>query len=154
MRHATFSFRGKSYGLLYNAVAMFEIQDEFYQKGDIFEILKNEKEFYDDEGKVLRKEKLLGNLESMKICCRIAEILSIQSANVRAGMGYQRPNVLDAESLCSQLSVMEYMRLKGIVLSAINLGLMQETAGEDDEVDLGLLELQKKTEPEKKSVTS
>lgn len=145
MRHVTFKYQGKKYGLLCNALAIFELQDKC-GGGNLFDAIANRKEIKNAEGKVIGYEPIMSKPEELKAICEYAEILSIQSANVKADLGYPRPDVFDAEKLYKQISLFEFGKLRGAIIEAINEANRQESADPNEEIDLGLLEIQKKTE--------
>lgn len=128
MKAIKFTLNGKSYGLYYNGMAMFEIQDFLGDISAIFEAVRG------------------CSREKFEKLCRMVEILSIQYASAMQHSGYMAPDILRAEDLQAVASLQDIQLLQTLVIEAVNRGLSQEEADEDREIDLGLLELQKKTE--------
>ena len=76
--------------------------------------------------------------------CRAAEIMIQQGELVRRYLGYDPGNVIAAETLMLSLGLNDDLALRSAMMEAVLDGLRSET-DERQEVDLGLLELQKKT---------
>ena len=88
-----------------------------------------------------------GGRDSCSAACRAAAILSEQGELARRALGYDHAPMVDAAAISATLSPKEAADLKLAVSAAISLGFGREISDEDDEVDLGLAELneQKKT---------
>ncbi len=125
MRHVTFPIAGQKYGFLYNAQAMFELEETYGEIEKIMEIAQSKKE----PRKVLH----------------ICEVLSIQSECALHAMGQKPYKTFMVKDIFPLLSPRDFFKLKTIIAAAINSGLTQEIEHEG-EIDLGLLEIQKKTE--------
>ena len=89
-------------------------------------------------------EKAREAVDSAKIS---AAILAEQGELCRRSMGYEPEPLCSAEDIGATVAPTDLARLKLAVVSAITLGYGREIRPENDEVDLGLSELneQKKT---------
>ena len=85
--------------------------------------------------------------ESFQAACKAAAILAEQGELCRRSMGYEPEPLCSAEDIAVTMVPTDLARLKLAVVSAITLGYGREINPENDEVDLGLSELneQKKT---------
>ena len=79
--------------------------------------------------------------------CKAAAILAEQGELARRQTGYTPQPILEEDGVSASLAPADLARLKLAVTSAITLGYGREVEPENDEVDLGLAELneQKKT---------
>lgn len=79
--------------------------------------------------------------------CGAAAILAEQGELCRRSMGYEPEPLCSAEDIAATTAPSNLAQLKLAVVSAINLGYGREIKPENEEVDLGLAELneQKKT---------
>lgn len=127
MKTVTFTLNGKKYGLYYNGMAMFEIQDRLGDMSAIFDVVRGRS-----------KEKFL------KLCDMI-EIMSVQYVQAKKQMGYDTSTILRADYIKDIAAIRDISVLQDMVIEAVNLGLEQEEADENREIDLGLIEFQKKT---------
>lgn len=127
MKTVTFTLHGKKYGLYYNGMAMFEIQDKLGDMSMIFDVVRGRS-----------KEKFLK-------LCGIIGIMSVQYARAMEQLGYGAQNILRADYIESAAAVRDIAALQDMVIEAINRGLEQAETDEDQEIDLGLIEFQKKT---------
>lgn len=128
MKTVVFTIRGQKYGLYYNGNAMFEIQDLL--GGDIsliFDVVRGRSK------------------EKFSKLCQIVEIMSAQYVNAMRHLGYEAPDVLRADYTQAVAAMRDIKVLQDMVIEAVNVGLEQEEVDEDREIDLGLIELQKKT---------
>lgn len=86
-----------------------------------------------------------GKAEGLRACCDAAEILSC--AGVKAAMaektGEPLPVSAKSDELCSLATPGNYPLLAQAVMEALQEGLLREKP--EEEVDLGLAELEKKT---------
>ena len=127
MKTVVFTIRGRKYGLYYNGNAMFEIQDLL--GGDIsliFDVVRGRSK------------------EKFSKLCQIIEIMSAQYVNAMRHLGYEAPDVLRADYTQAVAAMRDIKVLQDMVIEAVNVGLEQEEVDEDREIDLGLIELQKK----------
>lgn len=111
------------YRFTYNAMAFFNAQER-YPDGLAQEVFK--------EGK-----------EGLDALCWALEELSTQGDLVRRSLGYDKGEILTAEMARAQLKANDVPKAKLLVLDALKRGMGE--VDEEDEVDLVLMELQKKT---------
>lgn len=128
MKTVTFTLRGKKYGLYYNGAAMFDVQDVL--GGDTTQLFT-----------VIRGR----SREKFAKLCEMIEIMSAQYNKAMAAVGRPAPELLRAEYLHAVAALRDIDKLQNMVIEAINAGLAQEETEEDEEIDIGLIELQKKT---------
>lgn len=85
--------------------------------------------------------------EGFFIACEAAALLAEQGELVRRGLGYDPEPMTDAGTIAATMAPSEIAALKVAIPAAISLGYGREIEPENDEVDLGLAELntQKKT---------
>jgi hypothetical protein len=120
-----YSFGGKSYYLFYNGYAYFELQT-----------LLGEAQLTDAV--------MSGGFGQL---CDIAAVLAEQGELYRRALGYDRGEMLDANKLKVLATPNEGVTLRSAIIEAINDGLHRDKAAkEEDDVDLGLEELNKKKE--------
>lgn len=112
--------------MYYSCMAMFEIQDKIGNIENVFKVLKG------------RSRKKLEGLAEM------IEIMSAAYAVARESMGYHRPEVLMAEKVKALASLRDMCTLQDLALAAIDAGLDQQN-NDNEEIDLGLIELQQKS---------
>lgn len=120
------TFAGRAYPLLFNGAALFAAQ-ELTDKNLVEAVTEYSK-------------------EGFGLLCRLVAILSEQAELCRRYEGYAPAEPLTAERLlCTAMPYdIEAMRLAA--LDALTRGYRREQA-EEEEIDLGLLELQKKSDP-------
>ena len=124
MKFTKWTFDGKDYYLSYNVMAVHQIYDLGIE--DLSAVMSGR------------------GSKSFEQVCRAAEIMIQQGELVRHYLGYDPGNVITAETLMLSLGIKDDMALRSAMMSALLDGLKSET-DERQEVDLGLLELQKKT---------
>lgn len=124
MKFTKWTFDGKDYYLSYNVMAVHQIYDLGIE--DLSAAIS-------DRG-----------AKAFDQVCRAAEIMIQQGELIRRYLGYNPGNVIAAENLMLMLTTGEDLSLRGAMMGAVLDGLKSET-DERQEVDLGLLELQKKT---------
>lgn len=124
MKFTKWTFDGKDYYLSYNVMAVHQIYDLGIE--DLSAAIS-------DRG-----------AKAFEQVCRAAEIMIQQGELIRRYLGYDPGNVIAAEDLMLMLTTGEDISLRGAMMAAVLDGLKSET-DERQEVDLGLLELQKKT---------
>lgn len=124
MKFTKWTFDGKDYYLSYNVMAVHQIYDLGIE--DLSAVIS-------DRG-----------AKAFEQVCRAAEIMIQQGELIRRYLGYDPGNVITAENLMLMLTTGEDISLRGAMMAAVLEGLRSET-DERQEVDLGLLELQKKT---------
>ncbi len=121
----TVKINGKLYNLLFNASAMMAIRDKF-ETDNIVELI--------------REDNALG----FQRACKIAVILAEQGELLRRYMGHEQQGILTEDELRISLSPIGILELKNALADAQYDGYKREKKSEDDEVDLGLAELNKK----------
>jgi len=128
MKSVDFSLGGQTYHLLLNAAALFDAYDHFGEKGDLLERLSGtSKESFDDT------------------CWMLAK-LAQQGEAYRRYTGMDRQPMLTEDRARALLSPQALLLAREAIREAYYLGFARTVHREDDEdIDLGLLELQKKT---------
>lgn len=128
MRAVPFEFNGTTYHLLLNGAALFDIYDQFGSEGSVFDPIKG------------------NDRESFEAICWYLDKLAEQGELYRRFEG-QTPRPLPRDDeFRTCLSPHDVTRARSTINEAIAAGFLQEEAGEPPkEVDLGLLELEKKT---------
>lgn len=116
---------GKTVHLAYTVNAMFDINDIIGEK-DLFEILrKNDRESY-------------------PMFCQIVSMLAENGEKCRREDGYPKGETVSSQKLQTKMLPTEYFEVKNAVMQAIMLGLRREIVDEEEEIDEGLAELEKK----------
>ena len=118
--------------LLYNANAYFDIKEA--HGNDITEAMYST----DDSGKIQVDGTQYKNI------CHILSILIVQAELWRRCEGQDKKDIPSLTYIKTHLKPFEVYPIIGKIMNAVSTGMKQETE-EDEEVDLGLLELQKKT---------
>ncbi len=85
--------------------------------------------------------------EGFQTACQAASVLAEQGELARRHMGYDCAPIPSAEEIAATTAPSEIAALKIAITSAISLGFGREIEPDNDEVDIGLAELneQKKT---------
>jgi hypothetical protein len=120
----TFEFKGKTYFFLYNGDAYFQVSS-LLGDGDLTEVL---------------------NGNDMAKLCQLAAILAEQGELYRRWKGCTHQELLDGDDLRFTATPIDAVRLRMTLLEAVTSGLSRETSSEDEEIDLTLLEINKKKE--------
>ena len=116
---------GKRVHLAYTVNAMFDINDIVGEK-DLFEILgKNDR-------------------ENFAPFCKVIAVLAENGAQCRKEAGYPGGETVSANTLKAKMMPGDYLAAKSAALQAITIGLKREVIDEDEEIDEGLAELEKK----------
>lgn len=124
MIHAVIN--NKIYPLHYSIEVMFAVNEEYGSIQNALEILEKDGR---DSFDVLRF--LTVAMANDAELCRRAE-------------GYEPAPMIEESEISPRMKPVEYLALKLAVSQAVNLAYRQEQKSEDEEVDLGLIELQKK----------
>ena len=111
---------GNKYDLLYNGAAMFNIRELC--------------------GEITMTEAF------ERLCCIAAE-LAKQGELLRRFMGEDALPILTADEIKATLSPLGAVRLRAAVINAVIEGYKRSTAKENEEIDLGLAELNQKKRP-------
>lgn len=129
MKTVKINLAGRTRYLAFTGEAMFQIRDKF---GGTSQLLDNMK---------------ADTREGFSIACEAAAILAEQGELARRHLGYDPEPMIDAETISTTAAPSEIVALKLAIPAAISLGYGREVEPENDEVDLGLAELntQKKT---------
>ena len=128
MKAVKLTLAGKTHHLTYNGEAMFVVQDEFGGAEELLKALEP------------------NDRESFSALCRAVAILAEQGELTRRDLGYEPQTLIGTEELRRLAMPVDILAMKQAIPQAITLGFGREVVPEDDEVDLGLAELdQKKT---------
>ena len=129
MKAVKINLAGRERHLAFTVEAMFQIEEAFGGTAEL-------------NGRLMENSR-----ESFADACKAAAILAEQGELARRHMGYEPSPLLSAEDVAATTDPLGLPVLKSAVISAITLGFGREIVPENDEVDLGLAELneQKKT---------
>ena len=132
MRAVRIELAGRVRYLCFTVEAMFRIEEEFGGTKNLTELIAD------------------NSREGLSALCTAAAILAEQGELARRQMGYELEPMMDAAAVsASIIHPADLAKLRTAVVNAITLGYGREVEPENDEVDLGLADLdeQKKTEP-------
>lgn len=118
---------GRKLYLAFTVTAMFQI-NELLGEQELFEVLSC-------TGK-----------EGFDRFCDIIQILSCCGETIRQQEGYGKQEPLTKEQVAAYMTPVEYLGLKKAAMDAVMLGYGREIVDEKEEVDVGLAELEKKTD--------
>ena len=91
-------------------------------------------------------EKISGDTkDSFEATCWMLSTLAMQGEIVRRWEGQDKGPMLSSQKAAALLMPQDVVRARESILAAYDLAFQRETATDDEEIDLGLLELQKKT---------
>lgn len=131
MKTFEFDYGGKVLHLYMNGTAMFAIDaldaDRPDSSPDVIDRLKE------------------STPEGIADLLKVALILAEQGELCRRYLHYTPERIPDARELLLLLSPAQLSLLRVAVMVAINAGYSQEKSGENDDIDTGLAELEKKT---------
>lgn len=128
MKLTPFPFQGTTYYLLLNGAALFNIYDQYGSDGSVFDPIRG------------------GGSEGFAaVCWYLAELIE-QGELYRRRQGHDRRSIPTTEAFAVELSPLDVPRAKAAIQDAILAGFSREEGAEQREVDVGLLELEKKTE--------
>lgn len=129
MKAVKLTLAGRERYLTFTVEAMFQIQEQFGGPSELIEAVQ-------DSGRA-----------GFSAACKAAAILAEQGELARRSLGYDPEPIADEAAIAASLSPGEVAALKLAVPAAMSLGFGREVEPDDDEVDLGLAELnaQKKT---------
>lgn len=129
MKAVKFPLAGRERYLAFTVEAIFQIEEQFGGTGQLLETMQK------------------GGREGIAAACRAAALLAEQGELGRRGLGYDPQPIAEAEVISATLSPGEAAALSMAIAAAVSLGYGREVEAENDEVDLGLAELeaQKKT---------
>ena len=127
MRTVKWSVGGKTYLLAYTVDAMLELQEE---AGEVGEMIKTISE---------------NSREGVDLLCRCLHVLSREGELLRRAAGYEPADIPEEKDFRPMIAPRKRVELVDAVAKAVAAGLLTEEESEE-EVDVTLLELQKKTE--------
>lgn len=127
MKLVTLSLLGRELYLAMNAQAMFEFIEEYG----------------DDEETGYTKAMFREGIAGFKACAHMIRVLSEQGELVRRYAGYDHTDMVTEREILQLSSPLDFNPMRQAIMNAILVGFGQEITS-DDEVDLGLIELQKK----------
>lgn len=121
---------GQHLYLLLNGQALFDIYDKFGTKGFVTDPIE-------------------GNTrKAFNATCWMFAKLAEQGELVRRHQGYDRQEIKMPEYFQTFFRPADVLTARETIKTAVQVGFAREiTDGEDEEIDLGLQELEKKTEP-------
>ena len=129
MKTVDFELAARTYHLLLNGAALFDAYDRFGDKGDLTDhIAGTNRDSFDNTVWLL-----------VKLCQ--------QGEAWRRHNGEEPQPMLSTEAALLFLGPLDVIRARAAIREAYALGFEREAPSEEEEIDLGLLELQKKTEP-------
>lgn len=129
MKAVKITLAGRERYLAFTGEAMFQIQEKFGGAPGLLDTMK-------------------GNTrEAFAAACEAAAILAEQGELARRHLGYDKAPIIDADTIAATTAPSGIAALKLAIPAAIELGYGREVVEENDEIDLGLAELneQKKT---------
>lgn len=129
MKTVEFELVGRTYHLLLNGAALFDAYDHFGDKGDLMDHIAG------------------ANRDSFENTVWMLVKLCQQGEAWRRYNGEDPQPMLSTEAALLFLGPMDVIRARAAIREAYALGFEREAPSEEEEIDLGLLELQKKTEP-------
>lgn len=129
MKTVKINLAGRERHLAFTVEAMFQVEERFGGASKLLETVQS------------------GGREGFSAACQAAAVLAEQGELGRRALGYDPEPMTDADSIAASLSPADVLALKLSIPAAIALGYGREVEPENDEVDLGLAELnaQKKT---------
>ena len=122
-----YAFQGTTYHLLMNAAALFDIYEAYGSKGFVTDHIRG-------TGK-----------KSFQNTCFFLAKLAEQGELYRRYQGYDKGPIPTQELFLRGLSPTDVPQAKKAIAQAVEAGFSREEAPEQKEIDVGLLELQKKT---------
>lgn len=131
MKTVEFTYGGKSLHLYLNGAAMFAIDALDAESPDCSpDVIDRLKE---------------STPEGVADLLKVALILAEQGELCRRYLHYSPERIPDTKELLLLLSPAQLSMLRVYVMTAINAGYSQKESGENDDIDTGLAELEKKT---------
>lgn len=123
MRAVRFELAGRERYLCFTVEAMFQLEERFGGTRELIDTMS------------------ANTRDGFAAACKAAAILAEQGELARRQMGYTPQPILEEDGVSASLAPADLARLKLAVTSAITLGYGREVEPENDEVDLGLAEL-------------
>ena len=129
MKLVEFTLQGEIYHLLLNGTALFDAYDRFGDKGDLIDrVTGSTKESFENTVWMLVK-------------------LAQQGEAYRRYMNEEAKKMLTVEAAMRIMGPRDVVRAREAIREAFAVGFEMETLSEEEDVDYGLMELLKKTEP-------
>lgn len=129
MRAVKIVLAGRERYLAFTGEAMFRINDDYGGATALLESMKAD------------------TREAFEIACAAAAILAEQGELSRRHLGYDPTPIIDAETITRTTAPSGIAALKLAIPAAISLGYGREVEPENNEIDLGLAELNQKKTP-------
>lgn len=129
MRTYPYTLNGKTWHLCLNGAALFDIYEKYGDKGFVTDYISG-------SGK-----------EAFQATYWMLSKLAEQGELVRRYQGFDHGSFPTEQMFRATLSPLDVADAKLAIKEAVRLGFLREEAEEDQAVDLGLLELEKKTGP-------
>lgn len=127
MKTREYQLGERTFHLCLNGAALFDLYDRFGQDAPLLSHIEgNDKAGFEN------------------LCWMLAK-LSEQGELVRRYEGHEAGKIPSEHFFRTNLAPLEVARAKQAVTEAVMLGFEREVPGEDERIDLGLLELEKKT---------
>lgn len=129
MKAVKLTLAGRERHLAFTVEAMFQVQEQFGGPSQLIEAVQ-------DSGRA-----------GFAAACKAAALLAEQGELARRALGYDPQPLATEEAIAAGLTPADIAALKLAIPAALSLGFGREVEPENDEVDLGLAELnaQKKT---------
>lgn len=127
MKTVEFQLNGKVYDLLWNANVMFAAWDQFGDKGELMDHFTG------------------SDSQSWENTIWMVVKLAQQGELWRRYSGETPRPMLTVEEVRRTAGPLDALRMRSAIRAAYYKGFEREAPGEEEEIDLGLLELQKKT---------
>lgn len=127
MKTVEFQLDGQVYHLILNGAALFDAYDEFGTKGDLLDLVTGT------------------SRESFDHTCWMLVKLAQQGEAVRRFQGEDPMPMLTPMQAQRLLGPVDVVRARAAIRAAFAQGFEREAPDEEEEIDLGLAELQKKT---------
>ena len=126
MKMVKWSIGGQEYFMAYTVEAMLELEEEFGEVGGMISKLST------------------NSREGLAVLVKCLEVMSREGEAARRAVGYEAGRIPREEQIRPLITPNKRVELAEAVAEAVSKGLMTEV--EEEEVDLVLLEIQKKTE--------
>ena len=123
MKAIKITLAGREQYLAFTGEAMFQIQEQFGTAPELLDVVSK------------------NTREGLDVTCKAAAILAEQGELARRHLGYDKSTIVDADAIRATILPSEIAALKLAIPAAMELGYGREVKEENDEVDLGLAEL-------------
>ena len=129
MKTTEFTVAGNTWHLCRNGAALFDIYEKFGDDGSVVDHIKG------------------NDKKAFQAVCWMLYKLAEQGELVRRYLGHTPGKFPNEHTFRALLRPREVAEAKEAIYEAVRLGFAREEPDEEKSVDVGLLELQKKTEP-------